>query len=30
MQELVWCVMNNLDFDKAKSADQEIRVPFIE
>uniref|UniRef100_A0A6P4EPU4 Estrogen sulfotransferase-like n=1 Tax=Drosophila rhopaloa TaxID=1041015 RepID=A0A6P4EPU4_DRORH len=30
MQELLWLLLNNLDFDEALAKDQEIRSPFLE
>ena len=29
-QEMVWCLKNKLDFAKAKSTSQNVRVPFLE
>ena len=29
-QEMVWCIMNDLDYDKAKQDTLEYRVPFFE
>jgi len=29
-QEMVWCLMNNLDFDKSKQIDLDIRTIFLE
>lgn len=30
MQEMVWLILNNFDFTKAKSIDLEERSPFLE
>ena len=30
MQELVWMVVNNCDFEKGKSAQLSLRSPFLE
>lgn len=30
MQEMVWLIGNNLDFEKASSTIQQIRTPSIE
>ena len=29
-QEMVWCIMNNLDFKAASETNLEMRVPFFE
>merc|ERR1719193_979137 len=29
-EEMVWCLMNNLDFDKSKKIDLDDRIPFFE